>query len=70
MKVAVMQPYLFPYFGYIQLINSVDKFVLLDNVNYFKGGYINRNNILMNDDKYMFTLPLLGASQNKFIRDI
>ena len=39
-------------------------------VNYFKGGYINRNNILMNDDKYMFTLPLLGASQNKFIRDI
>ena len=70
MKLAVMQPYVFPYFGYIQLINSVDKFVLLDNVNYFKGGYINRNNILMNDGKYMFTMPLSGASQNKLIRDI
>ncbi|TMO86443.1 hypothetical protein CWC13_19690, partial [Pseudoalteromonas ruthenica] len=30
MKSAVMQPYLFPYLGYYQLVNSVDKFVFYD----------------------------------------
>ena len=34
MKIAIMQPYLFPYIGYWQLINAVDEFVLLDDVNY------------------------------------
>ena len=45
MKIAIMQPYLFPYIGYFQLINSVDKFVVLDDVQYMKGGWINRNRI-------------------------
>jgi hypothetical protein len=29
MKIAVMQPYFFPYIGYFQLINAVDKFVIM-----------------------------------------
>jgi len=37
MKVAIMQPYLFPYLGYWQLIKSVDTFVILDDVNFIKG---------------------------------
>ena len=45
MKVAIMQPYLFPYIGYFQLIAAVDKFVVYDDVNFIKGGWINRNNI-------------------------
>ncbi|WP_251981865.1 WbqC family protein, partial [Escherichia coli] len=47
-----MQPYLFPYLGYFQLITASDTFVLFDDVNYIKKGYINRNNILLNGSAY------------------
>ena len=40
-KVAIMQPYAFPYLGYFQLVEKVEHFVFLDNVNYFKKGFIN-----------------------------
>ena len=70
MKVAVMQPYLFPYIGYWQLINAVDKFVILDDVNYIKKGFINRNRILINGVEHIFTVPLEKASQNKRIMDM
>lgn len=70
MKVAIMQPYLFPYIGYFQLIKAVDKFVVLDDVNYINKGWINRNNILINGKSNLFTIPLKEASQNKLIREI
>lgn len=70
MKVGVMQPYLFPYLGYYQLVNCVDNFVLYDDVNYIKGGYINRNTILSNGKKQRFTLPVMQASSNKKIKDL
>lgn len=70
MKLALMQPYLFPYLGYFQLIRSVDAFVLYDDVNYIKGGWINRNYILSQGDKQLITLPLQGASPNKLINQI
>ena len=62
MKVAVMQPYVFPYIGYFQLIKAVDKFIFYDDVNFIKGGWINRNNILINKNKSLFTIPLDKAS--------
>lgn len=65
-----MQPYLFPYIGYFQLMNLVDKFVVYDDVNYINKGWINRNKILVNNSEYLFTLPLIGASQNRKINDI
>lgn len=40
MRLAIMQPYLFPYIGYFQLINAVEKFVLYENVNYIKRSWI------------------------------
>ncbi len=70
MKIAVMQPYLFPYIGYWQLINAVDIFVIYDDVNYIQRGFINRNNILLNADKHLFTLPLQKASQGRKINEI
>jgi hypothetical protein len=70
MKVAIMQPYLFPYIGYFQLINAVDTFVFLDDVNYIKKGWINRNRILVNGKESMFTVPVKKASQNKLINEI
>lgn len=43
MRIGVHQPYLFPYRGYFDLIASVDKFVIADDYQYIKGGWINRN---------------------------
>lgn len=70
MTIGIMQPYIFPYIGYFQLINSVDKFIIYDDVAYINKGWINRNNILINGKASMFTLPLINASQNRLIRDI
>ncbi|GFI10144.1 putative protein [Lachnospiraceae bacterium] len=69
MRIAIMQPYFFPYLGYWQLINAVDVFVILDDVNYIKKGYINSNSILVNNDAYRFTIPLEKVSQNKLINE-
>lgn len=69
-SVAINQPYLFPYITYWQLINSVDTFVIADNMNYINKGYINRNNILIDGKAHIFTLDLVAASQNKLINEI
>ena len=58
MKIAIMQPYFFPYIGYWQLINAVDKFVVYDNIKYTKKGWINRNQLLLNGSNRVFTLPI------------
>lgn len=70
MRLAIMQPYLFPYIGYFQLIHAVDRFVVYDDVNYIKKGWVNRNNILVNNGPFLFTVPLVGASQNHLIKDL
>ncbi len=70
MKLAIMQPYLFPYLGYWQLLAAVDKLVLLDDVNYINRGWINRNRVAVNGRPAWLTVPLQGASQNRRICDI
>ena len=70
MKIAIMQPYMFPYIGYFQLIKSVDTFVFYDDVNFTKKGFINRNNLLFNNKKHGFTIPCKAVSQNKQINEI
>ncbi len=67
MKLAVMQPYLFPYIGYFQLINAVDTFVIYDDVNFIKQGWINRNSILVGEKAFLFTVPLENQSSFKKI---
>ena len=69
-RLAIMQPYLFPYLGYWQLLAAVDTFVLLDDVNFINRGWINRNRIAVNGLPFWLTVPLQGASQNHLIRDI
>lgn len=69
MKVGIMQPYFFPYLGYFQLVNCVDNFVFYDDVTYIKGGYINRNRILVNGQPKFITVPLVAASSYKKIND-
>ena len=67
-RVAIMQPYVFPYLGYYQLLHAADRFVCFDDVNFIKKGWINRNRILLNGAAYTFTIPIAGASQNNTIR--
>jgi hypothetical protein len=69
-KIAVMQPYFLPYMGYFQLMASVDEFIFLDDVNYIKKGWINRNRLLENGSDKIFTIPLQDASQNKNINQL
>lgn len=70
MKVGIMQPYFVPYLGYWQLMNAVDVYVMYDDVNYIKGGWINRNMILVDGRPQYFNLPIYGASSNKLINEI
>lgn len=70
MKLAIMQPYLFPYLGYFQLVAAVDKFVFLDDVNYRKRGWINRNRFYLSGGVRYITVPLSNASQFKKINEI
>jgi hypothetical protein len=65
-----MQPYVFPYVGYFQLIAAVDVFVFYNDVNFIKKGWINRNRILLNGSDYLLTVPCAEVSQNKRICDI
>lgn len=66
-----MQPYFLPYVGYWQLVSAVDKFVLLDDVNYINRGWIARNRIMGSGGKPQWmTLPVQGASQNKLICEL
>jgi hypothetical protein len=70
MKVAIVQPYSFPYIGYFQLVNEVDVFVFYDDVHFIKKGWIHRNNILVNGNSSLFTIPLVKPSQNSLINEI
>lgn len=58
MNLGIMQPYFMPYIGYFQLIHTVDEFIVYDNIQFTKRGWIQRNRILMNGTDYMFSLPL------------
>jgi hypothetical protein len=69
LKVAIMQPYFFPYIGYFQLIAAVDLFVVYDDIKYTKKGWINRNRLLQNGKAVTFSLPLKGDSDALDVRE-
>lgn len=69
MRISIMQPYVMPYLGYFQMVAAVDEFVLLDDVNFIKKGWIHRNRILLNGEPHGITIPIAGMSQNKWIKD-
>ena len=64
-----MQPYFLPYLGYWQLLAAVDRFVVYDNIEYTKKGWINRNRFLRHGADAPFTLPLKKGSDFLDIRD-
>ncbi|WP_433941606.1 WbqC family protein [Paenibacillus lautus] len=69
MKLGIMQPYLFPYIGYFQLINCSDLFVIYDDVQYINRGWINRNRLLNKGQPFLFTLSLKKDSSTLNINE-
>jgi hypothetical protein len=69
-SIAIVQPYLFSYLGYFQLISEVDTFVFYDDVNFITRGWINRNKVLINGQAKYFTIPCSDASQHKLINEV
>ncbi|WP_276482092.1 WbqC family protein [Paraflavitalea pollutisoli] len=71
MKIAIMQPYFFPYIGQFQLIQAVDRFILCDDVQYIRHGWINRNRILKQGDGFQYMIvPVSKHRSNEPIRNI
>lgn len=71
MKLAIMQPYFFPYIGYFSLIKHTDEFILFDTAQYIRHGWIDRNRILKqtNDWQYI-NVPLTKHSLETKIKDV
>jgi hypothetical protein len=62
MRLGIMQPYFMPYIGYWQLLALVDEFVVYDNIQYTKKGWINRNRFLQKGEDALFTIPVKKGS--------
>lgn len=70
MKLAIMQPYFMPYIGYFQTMAAVDTYVVYDDVQYIKGGWVSHNYLLVGGKKQMFSIQLKGASPNKLFNEV
>jgi hypothetical protein len=68
-RVALMQPYFLPYLGYFQLIAASDCFVVYDNVQFIKNGWIERNRYLLEGEAKWFGVPLAKGSHSQMIME-
>ena len=64
MKIAIHQPNYLPWLGYFYKIACVDIFILLDNVQYERNGYINRCQIKTPRGLFWLTLPIKKSFPN------
>lgn len=71
MKLGIMQPYLFPYLGYFDLINYSDRWIIFDTVQHIRHGWINRNRILKPGGDWQYiTVPLKKHGRETLIKDV
>ena len=67
---AIMQPTYLPWAGYFNLINSCDFFVFLDDVQFAKQSWQNRNKILIGGKSHWLTVPVRRKRLNDKIYNI
>ena len=60
--VAIMQPTFLPWMGYFSMMGEVDKFVLLDDVQFEKRSWQQRNKILTSNGPIWLTVPVVNKS--------
>lgn len=70
MTLSGNQPYFIPYIGYWQLIKNADVFLIGDDYNYIKRGWVSRNRVLNNGAADYFIVPMFKASDSKNIGEI
>lgn len=71
MRLAIMQPYFFPYIGYWQLIQASDCFVAFDDAQYMRHGWVNRNRTLKPGGGWQYIIvPLSKHGRTDRIRDV
>lgn len=71
MKIAIMQPYFFPYLGYYSLVKKTDRFILIDNVQFIRHGWIERNRILKPTEGWQYiSVPLEKVSLGTKINEV
>ena len=69
--VGIIQPNFIPWRGYFDFINDVDIFVILDDVQYTKQDWRNRNRIRTQSGKSdWLTVPINSVSLKQLIRDV
>lgn len=71
MKIAIMQPYFFPYMGYFALMRACDLFVVFDDVQYLRRGWMNRNIIRCANNKTQYiTVPVQKSPRDTKISQV
>ncbi len=71
MKVAIHQPYFFPYLGYFSMIKNVDLFICMDTVQFISRGWIARNRILKPEVSWQYiNVPLKKHSRVAKIQNV
>lgn len=70
MRIAINQPYFLPYAGYFRLLSQVDMFVVYDDAQFEKGGWVHRNQLVRNDGNkdwcgIPISRPSLGTKINE-----
>jgi hypothetical protein len=71
MKVTIHQPEHFPYLGFFQKMQSADLFIILDDAQYTKENFQNRNKFLnKNGVEEWFTIELEQGANKKLIKDV
>ena len=69
-RVAIMQPYFFPYLGHFGLIASVDEWIVFDVTQYTPRSWMNRNRVLHPKGGWNYvSVPLANSSISISIRE-
>lgn len=63
MRVAIMQPTYLPWLGYFDMMSKVDTFLLLDNVQFEKKSWQQRNRIRGANGEILLTIPVKTAGR-------
>ncbi|KJS66637.1 MAG: hypothetical protein JL50_11395 [Peptococcaceae bacterium BICA1-7] len=69
MKIAILQPGYLPWLGFFEQMALVDKFVYLDDVQYTKKDWRNRNRIKTANGILFLTVPVFDVTRNTRIND-
>ncbi|MCH9698199.1 MAG: WbqC family protein [Gammaproteobacteria bacterium] len=70
MKIAILQPGYLPWLGFFEQMALVDLFVYMDDVQYTKRDWRNRNKINRRGSEVMLTVPVVKPRRDTLIKDV